>query len=582
MLSSLLFQFSATQVLLTFLPASVNLGIALYVFFYLPRNRITDIFGFSVLALMFWQISDGLYLGVETRRAAVLVDKVFSVSWLAMAPLGFHFACRYTGSRLLKSPLFLAITYGPFFILHRLYISFVEESRLVRDPVWGWVITPETHGVEVFANWFVSATMIVMALILLLHALRQPKGERRMQALLIAGGALVPVGGGILVEVVFPVLLGRNELPLTSGLITFFSTAVIVALRRYRLFDPAESLTIDKVLQQVPNLVILVRPDLHLRALNSFTERKLGLNARADALPLRYLFGSDEAFERFRKDIVDPAFGGASIGNQSVAFQVRASNMHTLLSAEPVVNAGQVQAVLLVANDISSYLRLADELKQSNEQRHREVTEAVIAAQENERRIIGAELHDNVNQILTSARLYLGMAVSDDEKRGHFLSVTGGIIAQAMQEVRKLSHSLIPPTLSGETLVEALTHLLESPATGGFEVELEVTRFDEESIPPKLKLTIYRIVQEQWSNIIKHASAQQVNVSLRNLRNTVLLTISDNGIGFDPAQHARGVGLKNIETRALLHGGRITVEAAKNKGCTLRVEFPLSVAAYVE
>ncbi|RYY40364.1 MAG: sensor histidine kinase [Chitinophagaceae bacterium] len=580
MLSTLLFQFSAAQALLTFLPAGINLGIAVYVFFYLPRHRTTDIFGFAVVALMFWQISDGLYIGLETRAAAILVDKVFSVSWMSLAPLGFHFACRYTGSRLVRSPLFLALTYGPFFVLHRLYISFIDESRLIRDPQWGWVVTPESHGIEVFANWFVSATMVVMALILLVNALRQPRGERRMQMMLVAGGALVPVVGGITLEVVFPMVLGRNELPLTSGLITFFSIAVITAVRRYRLFDPVESLSLDKVLQQVPNLVLLVRPDLQVRVLNSFSQTRLGTRSMDSIVPLRSLFESKELYEVFHHNIIAPAFAGASVGNRSVTFRVNGSDMHTLLSAEPVLNAGQVQAVLLVANDISSYLMLAEELKRSNDRRHRDVTEAVIAAQENERRIIGAELHDNVNQILTSARLYMDLATSDEAQRAQFLSMAGNIVSQAMQEVRKLSHSLIPPSLSGETLVEALTHLLQSPSTEHFEVELDVALFDEDSIPPKLKLTIYRIVQEQWSNIVKHAAAKKVVVSLRNQRNSIILLVSDNGLGFDASEHPHGVGLKNIETRALLHEGRLTLETARNKGCRLQVEFPLTVAAF--
>jgi len=186
-------------------------------------------------------------------------------------------------------------------------------------------------------------------------------------------------------------------------------------------------------------------------------------------------------------------------------------------------------------------------------------------------------LHDNVNQILTSARLYLNLARTEPEQREKFITLSEEILARAMNEVRKLSHTLIPPTLSGETLVEALHHLFEaSERTGLFEVQLDVQYFDEEVLSPKLKLSLYRIVQEQLSNIIRHAGARKVQVTLRQLESNLLLEVRDDGSGFDKAMRALGVGMKNMETRAALHNGQFIVESAPGAGCLLQVLFPFS------
>ena len=90
-----------------------------------------------------------------------------------------------------------------------------------------------------------------------------------------------------------------------------------------------------------------------------------------------------------------------------------------------------------------------------------------------------------------------------------------------------------------------------------------------------MQLTIYRIVQEQLNNIVKYAKASHVHVSLLQEDNILNLTVSDNGVGFDPGTAAKGLGLRNIRNRAEAYKGTVTIQSSPGAGCRLQAKFPL-------
>jgi signal transduction histidine kinase len=569
------------QSLLFFIPALINLGIVLYILIFLPRGRTVDLFAICVLALSLWQIEEGGYMYISNPVVAYRWDKLLCFSWILINPVGLHFAFSYTRHKLASKRHFLVITYFPFLLLHGLYIS-GNYNHLQHDSFWGWVIAPGTGWIDALMLWLMAATMFVITGMLLRYALRLGHcTQRRKQAFLVGFGILIPTFMGFVTQVLFPLVLGLNEMPLSPVLVTFFSLSTIIALVRYRLFDISESLTLETVLHQIHNIVLAVLPDREVQSLNRYTT-SLFAQSKYPLLHLQQCFENAEAFEDFDTQVLTPAFQGHTLRNNMVTFCAGNQSIDTLVAVEPVRYRNKVEAVLIVANDITEYLRVVEDRKQAEKlleeqrlRRHRDITEAVLAAQENERRVIGAELHDNVNQILTSAKLYLGLA-SAESKEVPFLGQADNIIGKAMSEVRKLSHALIPPSWSGETLEEALRHLLSAAEQGGlFEVKLDVNRLDEEGMPPKVKLAIYRIVQEQINNIIKHAQAKTVRITLQYRNKDLVLQIHDDGKGFNMQTRSLGIGLKNIETRVLLHDGRMQLVSEPGQGCLLEVHFPL-------
>jgi signal transduction histidine kinase len=111
-------------------------------------------------------------------------------------------------------------------------------------------------------------------------------------------------------------------------------------------------------------------------------------------------------------------------------------------------------------------------------------------------------------------------------------------------------------------------------STGGsLKVHMNLQHFNEENTSDKLKLTIYRIVQEQFNNILKHAGASNIYLSLGHDNKQLLLCIRDDGRGFDKMKKTEGVGLMNMRTRASLFNGEMTIHSTPGEGCELKLTF---------
>lgn len=146
---------------------------------------------------------------------------------------------------------------------------------------------------------------------------------------------------------------------------------------------------------------------------------------------------------------------------------------------------GQLVRLIGATQDVTQRKLVEMKLKEEQLLHHRKITDAVISAQENERRHIGAELHDNVNQILTSAMLFVNLAESEPNDKNAFLRQAKAILGNAVTEIRKLSHSLIPPSLNAESLADALTRILDNTRRAGLAVDLEITRSTKPFSPKK-------------------------------------------------------------------------------------------------
>ena len=231
------------------------------------------------------------------------------------------------------------------------------------------------------------------------------------------------------------------------------------------------------------------------------------------------------------------------------------------------------------AQDITEKKRLEAALEESRLRQQRIVTEATIKGQENEREQLGKELHDNINQVLATSRLFLDHALSSPEIKRDTILKSREVIILAIGEIRKLSHVLLPPSLQDFGLKSGLTKLIELITEAApFSICNRWDGFEEHVLQKDQKLTIYRIVQEQLNNIIKHAQAGHVIISLCiiNDNRNVRLSIKDDGKGFDPAQKGNGVGLRNIISRAELFHGKVAIQSSIGNGCELKVDFPVA------
>jgi PAS domain S-box-containing protein len=234
-----------------------------------------------------------------------------------------------------------------------------------------------------------------------------------------------------------------------------------------------------------------------------------------------------------------------------------------------------IPAVLATVNDITDKIRLEDKVSRMKVQQQKKITKATIRGQENEREQLGKELHDNINQILATTKLYLEVAEAEEKMRVEFIRKGKESLLDAIDEIRALSKSLMSYTLKDFGLLDAIRELIESYVlTQKFQMHFKPSGNLEE-LPGELKLTLFRIIQEQLNNISKYAQARNVYISMR-VGQHVSLTVSDDGVGFDTAARRTGVGFSNIRNRVGAYNGKMNIESAPGKGCTLSLSIPLA------
>ncbi len=235
------------------------------------------------------------------------------------------------------------------------------------------------------------------------------------------------------------------------------------------------------------------------------------------------------------------------------------------------------RAVLALGKDVTEKVLLENSLSEERQIRQQQITDAVITGQEKERSQLGEELHDNINQILATTRLYIECALSENNPRPDLVKESKILLEKAMAEIRKLSKTLLPPSLGEIGLLDALDELTESiTETNQLYIQKKWEGFPESLLNDKLKLTIFRIVQEQMNNVSKHAKATQVIIELKKINNEVHLNIKDDGIGFNTAIKRSGLGLRNMTSRAEVNNGTVQIESTPGAGCELIVVFSLT------
>jgi PAS domain S-box-containing protein len=239
------------------------------------------------------------------------------------------------------------------------------------------------------------------------------------------------------------------------------------------------------------------------------------------------------------------------------------------------------QALGMVITDLSEQKRKqAAEILQAKAM-HRLLLEHTLSAQEEERRRIARELHDEAGQLLTA--LLVGLRTLEDARKLTDVKAQGQrlrqITAQAIDEVGRLARGLHPTVLDDHGLGVALTrYVTEYTKSHNIAVDLTLNELDSSDLPPAVQIALYRILQEALNNVARHSGAKTVNITFARMATVLEVAIIDDGCGFDTkavAVSSHRLGIQSMRERAAMLGGTLSF-TSQRKGTKILVQVPLA------
>jgi PAS domain S-box-containing protein len=225
--------------------------------------------------------------------------------------------------------------------------------------------------------------------------------------------------------------------------------------------------------------------------------------------------------------------------------------------------------------DLTEIKGLENQLLQEKIKHQKEIAKSIIDTQEKERTRIGQELHDNINQLLLVAKLYMGLLKPDEAVNKVIAKKVVESLDMAIADIQTISREMVLPKLKEKTLAESINELVKDvKVTCKFKIKFLNDKQVSEDLSEGKKIALYRIVQEQLKNTIQYSKAANVSIQLIHNPHSVELIVQDDGVGFDPLKKTKGIGLCNIYARTLLYNGKVELNSSPGNGCRLKVTIP--------
>lgn len=217
-------------------------------------------------------------------------------------------------------------------------------------------------------------------------------------------------------------------------------------------------------------------------------------------------------------------------------------------------------------------------LRQLQDEKQIDLLNAVFETQETERKRLAEDLHDSVGQVLSAIKLNLHRLDKKNENDSptKLLADTRKLTDECIQEIRNIIHNVLPPVLTDFGLIDALQALCDKL---GKNTDIKITftkNLADERFPSEIELTLYRIAQELFGNAVKHSGASAIQLLITKEAGSLVMSFSDNGVGFDMDNVKHGFGLKNLQSRAQLINGKIHTYTKPQNGTLTTIKVMLS------
>ncbi|HEY6977891.1 MAG TPA: ATP-binding protein [Chitinophagaceae bacterium] len=349
--------------LCAFIPALLNLALVVYILIFLPRNRITNVFALATLACALWQITDAFVRITVTAAAADFWDSVLSISWIFIGPLCIHFTLLYTQMIKSQSRIYIPLLYAPGFIFLALYQGHYYEHPFQYTPFWGWGNLHNRNVIDIIQVYWASVLAFASLILLCIYTFKIKSDQLlKHQSLLITIGIAVPTITAIITQVIFLTVFQKPPITLTSTLLTFFSIATVLALKKYKLFSVSDLINNRTILDSMPLIVFSVSKKKRITYMNHFGLQTLGLTMKElSAIDINELFFYESKdHEKKMNEVWKRTVEYEQVENIESSFNTPKGKIDIILSYNPIINNNKVEGVLFTARDMT-------ELKKSNQ-----------------------------------------------------------------------------------------------------------------------------------------------------------------------------------------------------------------------
>ena len=401
-----------------------------------------------------------------------------------------------------------------------------------------------------------------------------------------------PMGLGLELEgrhkdgTVFPVEIGLSTMETTEGRL---GVAFVVDITQRRLMDALllqREQEVKTLLDNSPDVIVRLDREARYTYVNAATTRVAGLPREAILGKTPQEVGIipenlSDLWTRTAQTVFDSGLP------QVIEFAYPSPEGQTIWEERVVpefaVN-GAVQSVLMIGRDITER-RLLEKATETHTAEIRALAGRLLTIEEEERRRISRELHDNLVQQLASLAFDVGGLAAEIPSPGRLLNRLKALqtrVVKASEETRLIAYELHPSVLDDLGLVASLRSLCKEFSARAPNVELAFTGDALPAPPPRrVASSVYRVAQESLQNIAKHASAKHASVALTLQKGTVELTVADDGAGFDiEATRGRGgLGLIGMEERARLANGKLSIASQPGHGTRIALEVPLDAGS---
>ena len=342
------------------------------------------------------------------------------------------------------------------------------------------------------------------------------------------------------------------------------------------------------------DMIYVISENDQIEYVNSFTAGQFGLRSE-DLIgkPQSSLFPGDIA-KRQREATAATLASGSPMYSENWIKYGKGEGAYISTWLVPLNKVNGKRSVLGVSRDITSLHRMQEELKLSQIQLETRVAERteelydlsvvmrmlvkkVITAQEEERRRISRELHDDTGQALVTLKYGLAELLNELPTNRDILPerISDSVKATdtALASVRAISHSLRPPLLDAGGLNVSLKDFCQDFAKRT-KIIVNYNGVELNNLSDDIAVTLYRFIQEAFSNILKHSRATRVSVKLQTIRQRIILSVYDNGVGFRDPQDTTGIGLIGLRERIGFLGGKLQIKASPGKGTIIKASIP--------